>query len=74
MYLGKSTMFDRLKYPVQQKSIDEIPDVEFNVEKINICEGVDFFMWDIGASFELRELWRHYFSSCAGNFSVYSTT
>uniref|UniRef100_A0A914W8B8 ADP-ribosylation factor 1-like 2 n=2 Tax=Plectus sambesii TaxID=2011161 RepID=A0A914W8B8_9BILA len=63
---GKSTMFSKLKFSIHRDTCDNIPELGFHVERISVCEGVDFIMWDTCALFGFRDLWRRYFSGCAG--------
>ena len=45
-----------------------IPTLGFNVETVSPVKGVTFTVWDVGGQKALRQLWRHYYENCAGEF------
>ena len=62
---GKTTILYKVKL---NDDVMTIPTLGFNVETVSPVKGVTFTVWDVGGQKALRQLWRHYYENCAGEF------
>ena len=60
---GKTTILYKLKL---NESVTTIPTIGFNVEHVEIGNGLSFTVWDVGGQQRLRPLWQHYFQNSEG--------
>eukprot|EP01129_Flabellula_baltica_P011498 TRINITY_DN5048_c0_g1_i1.p1 TRINITY_DN5048_c0_g1~~TRINITY_DN5048_c0_g1_i1.p1 ORF type:complete len:501 (+),score=95.10 TRINITY_DN5048_c0_g1_i1:101-1603(+) len=59
---GKTTILYRLKLA---ETVSTIPTIGFNVESVT-HNNINFTMWDVGGSQNIRVLWRHYYDNTHG--------
>ena len=60
---GKTTVLYKLKLNEQ---VTTIPTIGFNVETVELGNGLSFTVWDVGGQQKLRPLWQHYFHHTDG--------
>ena len=60
---GKTTILYKIKLNEQ---VTTIPTIGFNVETVEIGNGLTFTVWDVGGQQRLRPLWQHYFQNSDG--------
>eukprot|EP01113_Clastostelium_recurvatum_P048140 TRINITY_DN86_c0_g1_i1.p1 TRINITY_DN86_c0_g1~~TRINITY_DN86_c0_g1_i1.p1 ORF type:complete len:188 (-),score=46.96 TRINITY_DN86_c0_g1_i1:260-823(-) len=60
---GKTTTLYRLRLG---DVVTTIPTIGFNVESIDLNNGLSFTVWDIGGQDRIRPLWRHYYHNTQG--------
>ncbi|XP_075251693.1 uncharacterized protein LOC142344092 [Convolutriloba macropyga] len=60
---GKTTILYKLKLNEQ---VTTIPTIGFNVETVELGNGLSFTVWDVGGQQRLRPLWQHYFHNSDG--------
>ncbi len=63
---GKNTILYRLKLG---KVIATTPTIGFNVETLQY-NNIYLTVWDLGSQYKIRPLWRHYFPSTRGSFTL----
>ncbi len=65
-YSGKTTILYKIKV---KKLVTTVPTIGFNVETIQVKDGVEFTVWDVGGQTMLRSTWNHYYENTDGNDS-----
>lgn len=61
---GKTTIINHFK-PTDQKSVDIVPTIGFNVEKFRV-KNVGFTAFDMSGQGRYRNLWEHYYKDTHG--------
>lgn len=60
---GKSTLLYRLKLG---ETVTTIPTIGFNVETVEMANGLKFTMWDVGGQGRIIQMWSYYFPGTDG--------
>ena len=60
---GKTTILYKIKL---NELVTTVPTIGFNVETVEVANGLTFTVWDIGAQRNMRRLWQHYLHGCQG--------